>query len=269
MSHIQVVAEEMGVRVSGSETEALAAGYAARYLETLGYAVVTSEVLLPGEGISHNVQALKAGASPSVILVGGHIDSKAPSPGANDNASGVAVVLELARDLRDADIAPTVEFVLFGAEEMVDSNADHHHYGSRQFVQGMTAEERLALVAMVSVDMVAYGDQFLVRDMRRGPSELTDLLLAFSNDGELGLAYDKDTGAYGWSDHEPFELAGYPSAWLEWRKDPTYHTERDAYGHCDPDPVRRTGEMLLGFLAQLTDSDLALLAEARRIENVH
>ncbi len=74
--------------------------------------------------------------SESVIVIGAHIDTVAVSPGGNDNASGVAVVLELARDLRDADIVATVQFVVFGAEEMTDSNADHHHYGSRQFVAG-------------------------------------------------------------------------------------------------------------------------------------
>lgn len=266
MSHIRLLAENIGVRVSGSESEALAAGYVAEYLESLGYSVLISQVPLPDGSVSQNLRALKTGSSASVVMVGAHVDSKAPSPGANDNASGVAVVLELARDLRDADITPSVEFVLFGAEEMVDSNADHHHYGSRRFVQEMTAEERSALVAMISVDMVAYGDEFLVRDMGRGPPTLTEMLLAYSGDHGLGVLYAEDTGTYGWSDHEPFELAGFPAAWLEWHRDPAYHTKGDTYGHCDPEPVRRTGELLLGFLRYLTESDLALLAQSRDLD---
>ena len=49
--------------------------------------------------------------SDSLVVVGAHIDTKAGAPGGNDNASGVGVVLELARDLHDADTAATIEFV--------------------------------------------------------------------------------------------------------------------------------------------------------------
>ncbi len=57
---------------------------------------------------------------------------------------------------------------------------------------------------------------------------------------------------------------GTPAVWLEWRQDPYYHTARDTYAHCKPALVRRTGEMLLGFLYKLTESDLESLAAARQ-----
>jgi aminopeptidase YwaD len=263
MSHIQALAANIGPRRSGSEAEQAALDYAAGYLESLGYTVEATEVSLRGGGTSHNVTAIKRGESPSVILVGGHVDSKADSPGGNDNASGVAVVLELARDLRNADTEATIEFVIFGAEEMTDSNADHHHYGSRQFVDAMTVDQRAALVGMISVDMVGYGTEFTVRTMNRGPQLLRDILQTYSTDHGLAALYSKDTGTYGWSDHEPFELAGYPAVWLEWRDDPDYHTAGDTYEHCDPTVVQSTGEMLVGFLSQLTEGDLESLANSR------
>jgi aminopeptidase YwaD len=265
MSHIKALAKDIGARKSGTAAEDAAVGYAAEYLESLGYSVEIPEVPLPDGSVSHNVQAVKVGASASVIVVGGHIDSKAPAPGGNDNASGSAVVLELAHYLRNVDTVPTIEFVLFGAEEMVDSNADHHHYGSRQFVQSMTAEERSALVGMISVDMVAYGSTFTIRNMKRGPQRLTDMLLAYSSGNGFGAKFLKDTGTYGWSDHEPFELAGYPAAWVEWRSDPDYHTAADTYEHAKSALVKRTGEMLLGFLLGLTPADLDSLASARTL----
>lgn len=264
MGHVRVLAEEIGVREEGSPNEDIALAYAADYLEGLGYTPSLSGVPLPNGRSSHNVRAVKEGASASFILVGAHIDSKAPAPGANDNASGVGVVLELARDLREADITASVEFVLFGAEEMIDEDPDHHHYGSRHHVQTMNEAERSRLVGMVSVDMVAYGDALVVRNMDRGPRELVDMVLANFVDRGSHARYAKDTGAYGWSDHEPFELAGYPVAWVEWRRDPAYHTEADTYGHCDPNLVGQTGEMLLGFLTRLTEENLAFLANARR-----
>ena len=266
MGHIKVLAEDIGPRRSGSDSEDAAVSYAAGYLQSLGYSIETTEVSLPEGRVSHNVRALKEGESTSIVLLGAHIDSKAVSPGGNDNASGVAVVLELARDLEDADVTAGVEFVLFGAEEMVDSNADHHHYGSRQYVEGMSGEERAALVGMISVDMVGYGSEFTARSMGSGPQLLTEMLTTYSTENGLPALYSADTGTYGWSDHEPFELAGYPAVWLEWRDDPTYHTDADTYGHCDSTVVQRTGAMLIGFLTQLTDSDLASLAAARELD---
>jgi hypothetical protein len=266
LGHIKALAEDIGPRRSGSDSEDAAVTYAAGYLQSLGYSIETTEVPLPAGRVSHNTRALKEGDSTSIVLVGAHIDSKAISPGGNDNASGVAVVLELARDLKDADCTASVEFVLFGAEEMVDSNADHHHYGSRQYAGSMTADEQAALVGMISVDMVGYGTEFTARSMGTGPQLLTEMLMSYSTESGLPALYSADPGTYGWSDHEPFELAGYPAVWLEWRDDPTYHTEADTYGHCDSTVVQRTGAMLIGFLTQLTESDLESLATARGLD---
>jgi aminopeptidase YwaD len=265
MSHIKVLAQDIGPRKSGTQAEDDALIYAKTYLQDLGYQVDTVPVTLPGGKSSRDLYAIKQGRSNSVVVVGGHIDSKAGAPGGNDNASGVAVVLELARDLQAADTAATIEFVVFGAEEMTDSNSDHHHYGSRQFVEALTAAQQSALVGMVSVDMVGYGSEFTVRTMRRGPQSLSDMLKTYSNDHGLAARFSKDTGTYGWSDHEAFELTGYPAVWLEWNDDPTYHTARDTYAHCDPTVVQRTGDMLLGFLARLSESDLETLAAAREL----
>ncbi len=265
MGHLKALAQDIGPRKSGTEAEAAALDYASAYLQGLGYDVLTTQVSLPGGLYSRNVSAVKRGTSDSLVVVGAHADTKAGAPGGNDNASGVAVVLELARALRDADTAATIEFVVFGAEEMTDSDPDHHHYGSRQFLQGLTSQERDLLVGMVSVDMVGYGSEFTVRTMDRGPRLLRDMIKAYSNEYGLPARYLRDTGSSGMSDHEPFELAGYAAVWLEWRQDPYYHTARDTYAHCRPALVRRTGEMLLGFLYALTESDLESLAAARSL----
>jgi aminopeptidase YwaD len=165
-------------------------------------------------------------------------------------------VLELARDVADADITPTIVFALFGQEEIIDADKTHHHYGSRSYVANMTAGQREDLVAMISLDMIAYGTTFNVRTMGRGPLALRDMLLSYSDVNDAGLVYLKDTGPTGWSDHEPFELAGYPAVWLQWLPDPVYHQAGDTYQHCDQQVLRTTGRFLLGFLTQLTGHDL-------------
>lgn len=266
MEHIQALAAGIGVRPSGSEAEDAAVSHAADYLAGLGYSVAVTEVPLPNGKTSHNVRAVKLGSSPWVLTVGGHLDSKATTPGGNDNASGVAVVLELARDLVDADITPTVEFVLFGAEEIIDSDRSHHHFGSRRHVEDMTEQQRASLAGMISVDMVGYGQELTIRNMGRGPQLLTDMLLASSAEHSIPSAYSQDTGPTGFSDHEAFEAAGYPVAWLEWQDDPTYHKAGDTYEHCDPEVARQSGEMLLDFLSGLSDEALASLANARDLQ---
>ena len=206
----------------------------------------------------------KKGASPLTIAVGGHLDTKKTTPGANDDASGAAAVLELARDFADADPGYTLVFILFGTEEIIDADKNHHHYGSRNYVANMTAEQKGDLAAMISLDMIAYGDTFNVRTMGKGPQTLREMLLARSDADGAGLVYLKDTGPSGWSDHEPFELAGYPAVWLQWLEDPTYHGAGDTCAHCDERPLRITGEFVLDFLTNLSPSGLDQLHTAVR-----
>ena len=262
MAHVKQLAVGLGVRTGGTESEAAAARYAADYLKGLGYSVDILPVALPNGRVSHNVKAVKAGASSATVLLGAHLDSEAPSPGANDNASGVATVLELARDLRDADTVATVELVLFGTEEIIDTVRDHDHYGSRAFVKTMTPTERGNLAGMISVDMVSSGDTLTVGTMGRGPQGLSDLLQAYARGLGLPVQYDQDTSNHGQGDYEPFELAGFPAAWAEWGDDPTYHTAGDTYQHCDPAVLRKTGEMLLGFVVGLDAVKLEALRAA-------
>src|SRR6516225_1478101 len=98
----------------------------ARYIETtlasLGYTVGRQEFLADGKPVRNiDVAVEPAGqrADPEVIVVGAHYDSVFGSPGANDNASGAAAVIELARLLRDLDGvgAKRIRLALFVNEE--------------------------------------------------------------------------------------------------------------------------------------------------------
>lgn len=263
MTHVRFFADDLGVRRGGTEAETEAVRYALHYLRDLGYQPARTEVPIPNGLTSHNVIAAKPGASPLTVLIGAHVDSKKPSPGGNDNASGAAAVLELARAVADADLVPTVVFVLFGNEEMIDSDPDHHHYGSRAYVAGMTPAQGADLVAMISLDMIGYGDVFTVRTMGKGPRALSDALRAYADDVGIDLTYLRDSSDFGFSDHEPFELAGYPAAWLQWREDPLYHTAGDTASHVDPRRIETAGSLVLGFLAELTQGDLQELRAGR------
>ena len=99
---------------------------------------------------TRNVLADRAGDPARTIVIGAHLDSVREGPGMNDNASGSAAVLEAA--LRLAGTAdgtgPRLRFAFWGAEEV-------GLVGSRHHVNGLSEEERRAIVLYVNLDMVA------------------------------------------------------------------------------------------------------------------
>jgi Zn-dependent M28 family amino/carboxypeptidase len=157
--HVENLAAEIGVRREdrGDSLER-ARDYIAGQLEASGYAV-HRERFGNGGRERTNVEATRAGGDrpDEVLVVGAHYDTVAGSPGANDNASGVAVLLELARALRDASPSRTVRFVAFANEEAPFFGTDA--MGSR--VHARRARERgERIVAMISLEMLGcFSDQ--------------------------------------------------------------------------------------------------------------
>ena len=91
------------------------------------------------------------------VIVGAHLDTVPQAPGAEDNASGVSVLMELSRmAVVEPPATPTV-FVAFGAEEPRGVGDNWHHFGSRVYTARMSESERRNLVAMVSLDRVGVG----------------------------------------------------------------------------------------------------------------
>lgn len=105
-------------------------------------------------GIHHNVVALEPGADPYAprILVGAHYDTVRGSPGADDNASGVATLLECARVLVREELRATVELVAFSLEEQ---QATTYRVGSRRHAAA-AREEGTAYAAALVFEMVGY-----------------------------------------------------------------------------------------------------------------
>lgn len=256
MEHVRYLAQEIGVRVGGTSDEKHGAEYAQRMLESYGYSTDVQRFDLGNGDVSRNVIAEKKGTSGELVVVGAHVDTKSTTRGGNDNASGVGVLLELARDLKDVESAPTVRFVVFGTEEFGAGQA--HHYGSRY----MAAHLDRKVTAMISLDMVGYGTKLKVSTMH-GANPLERRLLAYANrDGGPGMGYLADRGSTGWSDHEPFEERGIPAAWVNYyQQDPAYHGSGDTYGHVQRSAVRRAGRFMLGFLTTgMTAKDWQALA---------
>ena len=74
---------------------------------------------------------------------------------------------------------------------------------------------------------------------------------------EVPLTFRLDEGSSGWSDHEAYELAGIPAAWIQWRDDPYYHSPQDTTGHLEQGKVAMAGLLVLDWLRGLSEEDLA------------
>jgi Zn-dependent M28 family amino/carboxypeptidase len=116
--HVAMLGTTIGERhVWRPEALGQAADYVEQQLAGAGYEVGRQGFTARGEIVA-NVSAERRGdRADEVVLVGAHYDTVRGSPGANDNGSGVAALLEIARLLRDARLPRTVRFVAFVNEE--------------------------------------------------------------------------------------------------------------------------------------------------------
>lgn len=116
--HVALLGATIGERhVWRPEALGQAADYVEHQLAAAGYEVGRQDFMARGEAVANVFTERRGDRADEVVLVGAHYDTVRGSPGANDNASGVAAMLELARLLRDARLARTVRFVAFANEE--------------------------------------------------------------------------------------------------------------------------------------------------------
>jgi glutaminyl-peptide cyclotransferase len=213
-----------------------------------------------------NVVGRIPGTEPGTVVIGAHHDTKDAIPGfvgANDGASGVAVVLELARALDGRVDGPTVYVALFDAEEARGDRAfaADGDRGSRQYVRyARRAEQgspRLAGVrAMVLLDMVGDCDLQIPHEANSDPG-LYDRLTEAARDTGVG----GDAAAFGGEaapiddDHTPFEAAGIPALDVidfTYGPGPTpgawWHTPEDRLGKVCADSLGTVGRATVGML---------------------
>lgn len=256
VEHVRVLAVDIGTRVEGTERERRAAEYIKGEFQKAGYVVRTQQVPVPNGTVSENIIATKGGLSAKRIVIGAHYDARGDSPGANDNASGVGVLLELARTVKRQGIVPTVDFIAFGAEERIDENPDHHHYGSRHYVNLLSVAEREDIEGMITIDMVGAGSIFSIGSLEYASKGLAEQIIAMLQKSGIQTEYFKSAEL---SDHEPFEKIGIPSAWVEWKPYSYTHSPEDSFDKIDPSKMETAGQAILDFLHDLDSQKLGSL----------
>ncbi len=220
------------VAVSGQSGQALL-GLVGRGPVTVSLDVQTAIT----EGQGTNVIARRPG-NDQVFVFGGHMDSVPAGPGANDNASGTAVMLEMARVLARSNRPETLVFIAFDGEE-------EGLLGSQAYVQSLSEAERRRVKAMFNFDMLGATDNELVFI---GSQELTTL--AQSSAGALGIPGRAGALDSGGSDHQSFLDAGIPALFF-FRDDPLFHTPQDTPDRVQPRHLAASGKTALGVLGRL------------------
>ncbi|MBI4233785.1 MAG: M20/M25/M40 family metallo-hydrolase [Chloroflexi bacterium] len=188
---------------------------------------------------SQNVIAELRGSAPDprVVILGGHYDSVPAGPGANDNASGTAVVLTLAEELAGRSVPFTLRFMGFGSEEI-------GLVGSQRYVESLSQEERSRILAVLNFDVVGSPIPLATR----GHTSLALRLREVANGLGMDLAGAPPDAL---SDHESFLRANIPAVILTTPDFSRIHTPQDTLEHVDARALDDTIALALAYLEAL------------------
>ena len=128
--------------------------YISEQLKSFGYNVTLETYQIEGKDFSNIIAVKKGMSSPDkVIIVGAHYDTVVGSPGADDNASGVAGLLELARLFSAREVDTTIKFIAFVNEEPPFFLTNT--MGSRVYADAAIKRQE-KIIAMLSLEMLGY-----------------------------------------------------------------------------------------------------------------
>lgn len=268
----------MGPRLPGSEASAKAREYIRKELESCGLSVEIDRFTAQtprGPKEMANILSVLPGPEKGAILLASHYDTKdigdPPCPGANDGASSTALLLEIARQLREsAGNRMTVRFAFFDGEEAFERwSAEDSLYGSRHLVEKWKVEGLLSEVrAMVLLDLVGDKDLGIFREALSS-EWLVEAFRAAA--AELGVSRHFFRGTESIEDdHRPFLAAGVPAIDLiDFRFGPAHpngvgaywHTAEDNPEKCSAASLKIVGDVTLRALPRV---ESRVLASARR-----
>ena len=216
------------------------------------------------DSTSQNIIGTLEGLQPEqgIVYIGGHYDSVSAGPGANDDASGVAGVLEAARVLatKGHRTKATLKFIAFGSEE---TGLD----GSYNYVVENEEEVSTMGIGMINLDMIAVGDTLLIGNIGWGGPTLNDYTMAKAE--AMGIEPWEPFTAGTNSDHTYFEMVGVPCTFLHQSPDPWYHTAEDTPDKIDVDILEENIELATGAMYDWAKNPALRAKKAAKLEKVH
>jgi uncharacterized protein len=222
---------------------------------------ISEAATCPGRGcIGRNVLGILPGRDPNysdeAIILGAHYDHLGKGPdgtvwsGANDNASGVAVLLEIAQRWHKYGYIPrrTIIFAAWDAEEM-------GLIGSIYYVNNPTYPLR-ETIAMIQLDMVGAGGEILTID---GDQNLSERI---HHSAEM-FGVQADISSFGRSDHVPFLEAGVPASLIIWMDSETtishYHRPIDTASIIESKKLKAAAQIAEVTALNIIESEPAII----------
>jgi glutaminyl-peptide cyclotransferase len=250
-----------GPRPPGSANLTLCKLYIQETLESFGWNV-TLQNFTYMETACTNMIATWNSSTNATIILGAHYDTRPaatndPDPlnrtkpilGANDGASGAAILMEMAHIL-PISVRHDVELVFFDAEDSGDIDGWGWIQGSTYYVSTLNTTRRESIRAMVLFDMV--GDTSL-KIPREGSSttSLQNAIWLIANQMGYADTFVNTAGARITDDHKPFLDAGIPAVDLiQYPFPETWHTLADTPDKCSAESLEIVGEVLEVFIVE-------------------
>jgi aminopeptidase YwaD len=156
------------------------------------------------------------------VIIGGHYDTVPGVPGANDNTSGIASLMMIAREIADKEYPFTIRFIFFGSEEL-------GLYGSRHYVDSLTPEEQGNIIAMLNYDALGAGEPSILGDV-----ELTSKVMDYAKANSFDIQQSQGLRG-GSSDHASFQAVGIPAVFFFGDDFSRIHTPSDAPEFIEPE----------------------------------
>ena len=279
-SHVSMLAMKIGERnIRHYDKLEQAAAYIKSNFQQSGYRVRSQEFQVQGR-ICENIEAEVHGTTrpEEIFLIGAHYDSVEGSPGANDNGTGVAAVLALARMFSQVQSSRTLRFVTFVNEEPPYFQTPQ--MGSWVYAKGSKARgERIR--AMFSLETMGFYSEAPGSQQYPAPLGLlypsTGNFIAFvgnTANGDLvrrvvgsfreheavpseGTAMWEGLPGIGWSDHWAFWEESFPAIMVTDTalfRDPFYHTAQDTPDHIQYETFTRVVSGLKEVLLDLAET---------------
>ena len=266
----------------GGANLAAAADFITGSLESFGYTVTPQTYEVDGRQVRNIIAEREGLEEPDhVLILGAHYDTQLETPGADDNASGVAVLLELAHLHAQTPFRKTVRFIAFTLEGAPYFRT--RHMGSRVYVRSLKVHGE-QVEAMISLEMLGYYSQeegsqsypfFWLRWWHPSEGNFITVVSNFSSTdlrdhvhdalkASMNLPVETFTGPW-WipgadlSDHGSFWNEDYPAVMLTdtaFYRNPHYHERTDRPETLDYEAM---GELVQGISGVLKKLDLSLL----------
>lgn len=277
--HVRILAEEIGERnLANYDALETSSRFIHQAFREIGCAVTVQEFVVNGRTVKNLATEYRGRSRPDeIVIIGAHYDSVIGSPGANDNASGIAAVLEIARLVLGTKLARTVRFVAFVNEEPPFFQT--RHMGSRAYAR-RARERGENIVGMVSLETIGYysnadgsqrypfpfslfypstGDFIAFVGNLSSRSLVCRAIGSFRECAEFpseGVAAPGWITGIGWSDHWAFWQEGYPAIMVTDTapfRYPYYHTAHDTADKIDYERLARVTAGLARVVVDLAE----------------